>query len=780
MMPSGLAAVLLSASLATYAGSSVASVMDPPVGTAVIQRTANGVAHITAADFESLAYGVAYAHAQDNICQTADHLVTVRGERSATFGGAETGLLGLRTLSNEQVDLFVAAHMDDARLAKAWAQTSPDIQSMARGYVAGYNRFLSDHEGVLPAACLGKEWVKPMTLRDYYRATEITAIQAGIALLADAILDARPPLEKMSKASPKVDLADASQAMRDIGLLDPPIGSNAWAFGKDTTATGRGILLGNPHFPWVGTNRFWQLHITIPGKLDSMGVAYGLNSLVQIGFNKDVAWTHTVSSGTHFTLHELSLSSDDPTVYLIDGKPEKMTARKLSIQSRQADGKTLTRDHTLWQTRFGPVVSVPRAGLGWTKSKAYAVQEANTANIRMLSTWLDFNRADSVQGLREGMRGLGLPFVTTIAADRNGNAMFADASAVPDVDAAQLQRCAPSRAASALLNAGLVVLDGSRSDCNWRQDAGSAVPGLTPIERMPIAIRTDWVHNSNDSYFYTHPEQKWGSYSPLLGDDVVRRPRTRSGLIEIPELVARSKVTMSGVQRQLFENRNLMARMVLPDLLAHCEQAPNAEARAGCAAFLGWNRTNELDARGAPLFREFWRAASNIQKVYRLPFDRAHPVETPAGLNMADSEVAQKVWAALTNAVKTLRDAGFAADATLGQTQRPGFTEEAIFLHGGDEFEGVLNKVGDPVAPGITARGLRIDYGASYLQTVTFDDLGPVAQAVLTYGQSTNPGSPHQVDQLKLFARKEWPYLPFHAGDIVKQQVGSTLFLRRP
>ncbi|MEI8326282.1 MAG: penicillin acylase family protein [Betaproteobacteria bacterium] len=766
--------------MATHAGSSLASVMNPPERTAVIQRTANGVAHITAADFESLAYGVAYAHAQDNICQTADHLVTVRGERSASFGGTATGLLGLRTLSNEQVDFFVAAHMDDARLAEAWAQTSPDIQSTARGYVAGYNRFLSDHERVLPAACLGKDWVRPMTLRDYYRATEITAIQAGSALLADAILDARPPIVKSSMLSTEVDLADASQAMRDMGLLDPPMGSNAWAFGKDTTGTGRGILLGNPHFPWVGTNRFWQMHITIPGKLDAMGVAYGLNSVVQIGFNKDVAWTHTVSSGSHFTLHELSLSPANPTVYLIDGKPEKMTARKLSIQSRQADGKMLTRDHTLWQTRFGPVLSVPRAGLGWTTSKAYAVQEANTANVRMLSTWLDFNRASNVLELREGMRGLGLPFVTTVAADRHGNAMFADASAVPDVDAAQLQRCAPSQAAAALLDAGLVILNGSRGDCDWRRDAGSAVPGLTPLERMPIAIRSDWVHNSNDSYFYTHPEQKWGSYSPLIGDDVVRRPRTRSGLIEVPELVARGKVTMAGVQRQLFENRNLMARMVLPDLLALCEQAPNAEAREGCTALRGWNRTNELDAGGAPLFREFWRAASNIQKVHRLPFDRAHPVETPAGLNMSDPDVAKQVWAALTNAVRTLRTSGFSADATLGQTQRPAFTEEAIFLHGGDEFEGVLNKVGDPGAPGMTARGLRIDYGASYLQTVTFDERGPVAQAILTYGQSTNPGSPHQADQLKLFARKEWPSLPFHAADVAKQQLGDAFVLRRP
>ena len=86
-------------------------------GTATIQRTAHGVAHVSAGDLETLAYGIAYAHAQDNVCQTADQLVTVRGERSRHFGGATLGLLGLRALPNEQVDLFIASHVDDAKLA---------------------------------------------------------------------------------------------------------------------------------------------------------------------------------------------------------------------------------------------------------------------------------------------------------------------------------------------------------------------------------------------------------------------------------------------------------------------------------------------------------------------------------------------------------------------------------------------------------------------------------------------------------------------------------------
>jgi len=39
-----------------------------------IERTTHGIAHVTAADYEGLAYGSSYAHAQDNVCQTAEHL----------------------------------------------------------------------------------------------------------------------------------------------------------------------------------------------------------------------------------------------------------------------------------------------------------------------------------------------------------------------------------------------------------------------------------------------------------------------------------------------------------------------------------------------------------------------------------------------------------------------------------------------------------------------------------------------------------------------------------
>ncbi len=769
--------------LATLLAACATQTPSTTANTATITRTANGVPHITAPDAETLAYGIAYAYAQDNVCLSANQLVTARGERSVYFGGGKaSALLGRRTLPNEQIDLFMAAHMDDAMLVKQWAATSAEAQALTRGYVAGYNRYLADNSGKLPAACNGQAWVKPMTLKDYRRMGELTAVQAGIAALADGMLGAQPPAPVAASTGPaNINLADAADAMREAGLLDSPLGSNAWAFGKDSTANGSGLLLGNPHFPWTGVNRFYQMHLTIPGSLDVMGASLAHFPAVSIGFNKDVAWSHTVSTGKRFTLHELALVPGDPTSYLIDGQPVKMASRAVNIAVRGADGALQNKSHTVWSTRWGPVVVLPRAGLTWTSKVAYALQDANTGNVRMLDSAMGLSRATSVNDMPKTLSTLGTMWINTIAADRQGNALYADASAVPDVDATQLERCAPSKPATALRQAaGLVVLDGSKSSCDWRRDPASPVPGLIPIARMPVAVRSDWVHNSNDSFYYSHPAQRFGDISPMVGDASVTRARTRAGLQEIPEMLSKGKATAQGVQQQLFENRNFMASVILPDLLSACANAPNAAAQEGCAALKGWNQRNDVDARGAHVFREFWRSVRAIPGIYRVAFDAQQPVATPHGLKMADAAIATKVWDALAQAVTNVKAAGYALDATLGSVQRPSMTEEAIALHGGDEIEGVLNNLGRQEIRGITKDGLRIDYGTSYVQTVTFDAKGPVAQGLLTYGQSTNPESAFANDQLRLYSRKEWPTLPFHADDVAKARVGEPLRLMRP
>jgi acyl-homoserine-lactone acylase len=84
----------------------------------------------------------------------------------------------------------------------------------------------------------------------------------------------------------------------------------------------------------------------------------------------------------------------------------------------------------------------PARGPELERQAAYALRDANVGNTRMMDAALAFARARSVDDMRQAHAGLGLPWVNTLAADRHGRVLYADVSVVPDVDAAQLERCA--------------------------------------------------------------------------------------------------------------------------------------------------------------------------------------------------------------------------------------------------------------------------------------------------------------------------------------------------
>jgi acyl-homoserine-lactone acylase len=366
--------------------------------------------------------------------------------------------------------------------------------------------------------------------------------------------------------------------------------------------------------------------------------------------------------------------------------------------------------------------------------------------------------------------------------------MYADLSVVPDVSADMLRRCAPSpQAAGLFAAAGLAILDGSRSECAWNVEPGVAAPGIAPPSRMPQVITGDWVQNSNDSFWLTNPQSRITQISPMVGPiNTAQRLRTRMAILEIgarlegQDGLRGNKMGIDEVRTVIFRGGNLAASLVLDDLRSACTASNaslNAQQQEGCAVLGNWSRTNDVDSKGAPLFREFWRKAKDIPNVWRVPFDPTWPVTTPAGLKMSDAAVSAEVMKALDEAVRIVKAAGYPVDVALGQAQYRDVRGVRVPIPGGDEFEGVLNKVESQGQATLTAGGYRINYGSSYIQAVTFDARGPVAYGLLTYGQGSSADSPHAYDQLALFSKKQWLRLPFQREEVRAQRVGPAMVL---
>lgn len=330
----------------------------------------------------------------------ADGFVTLRGDRSRWFGPEAASDFSLSDASdNLSSDLYFRGVRDNGTVERLIAQPAPlgpskAVKDLMNGWAAGYNAWLKQNRFKDPA-CAGAAWVRPVTGLDVATRAYALAVLGGQGGLVDAITAAQPPAASTTGTTTATESAlpgasAAAKGARELFDLSD-MGSNAVAFNGSTTADGRGLLLGNPHYPWQGGRRFWQSQQTIPGELNVAGGSLLGSPTISIGYNANVAWSHTVSTGVPLSLHQLKLDPADPTTYLVDGRPERMTRRSVTVPVK--DGSPVTR--TQWWTRYGPVVLSPAGNLPlpWTTTTAYALNDPNAANLRFYDTSLGFSKA---------------------------------------------------------------------------------------------------------------------------------------------------------------------------------------------------------------------------------------------------------------------------------------------------------------------------------------------------------------------------------------------------
>ena len=305
--------------------------------------------------------------------------------------------------------------------------------------------------------------------------------------------------------------------------------------------------------------------------------------LITIGFNQDVAWTHTVSTADRFTLHELTLNPDNPLEYLYDGEYRQIEPRTVSVQVQEADGALTTIEHTAYLTHFGPMVDLgalnPLVG-GWPNlsGTAFAMQDVNLGNMRSFAQWIGFGQATSLDELTEALRPVGIPWVNTIAADRHGNGFYGDVSTVPHVTAAKIDDCVRSPLAQRMLaTAGIVVLDGSDPACAWGSDADAPVPGVFGYDNLPKLSTTEYAANANDSYWLANPRQLLTGYPRIIGDEQLPQSlRTRLTFLQAEQRLAGTDdlgdpgFNHENTRAMLAQARNYAAELLNDDLATVC------------------------------------------------------------------------------------------------------------------------------------------------------------------------------------------------------------------
>jgi acyl-homoserine-lactone acylase len=784
---------LCAASLSFLApGSSHANGAKPSYKVQVL-RTSYGIPHVRATDWGSLGYGYGYAFAQDNVCVLAREVLAANGTQSRYFGGG--------TLNSDWVYKMVNSA---ARVSAAWSVLDKETRDLLAGYAAGYNRYLRDTApAALPADCRSQPWVQSIAGEDVLKVLRKLLVRAGTGNFVVALVAATPPpavaalgdndsSETMLAATVTTD--EARSAIDPAELPDFSVerfGSNAVGLGRDLTG-GAGALLGNPHFPWFGIERFYAVHLTIPGRYDVMGASiYGF-PLVNIGFNRNIAWSHTVSTARRFVLRELAIVPTKPTSYVYDGKVVDMKPETVTVDVRQADGSVLPSSHTFWMTQFGPVL-VPAAVAAWSPVRAYVLTDINLENARAFRQYREMGTARNMTEFAAVLRRhAGLPWVNTIAADSAGNAFYGDIGSMPNASNAKLAACIKPGISAALAAARLYALDGSTSACDLGTDADAPEPGIFGAGNMPGLMRRDFVQNSNDSYWLANPDARLEGYSQIIGVDENRPQnfRTRLGITQIRDRQAGTDdLPGRGFDRQwlqdvLYGNRHYSAEIMLDGVLQLCAtEDPNVPVGAAtvnvapaCDVLATWDRRNLNTSVGTHVWTELWRrvsgaptAGSGLPAVgaalYAVPFNPADPVNTPRELDVSNASVVTRVMGELGQTVKYFADNAIPLDRPWGLVHFDTRNGEQIPIHGGSGGSGVYNAmVAAPLIPGVGSTPIL--GGSSYIQSVTFRPNGPDARAIVTYSQSTDPANPNYADMTQLFSDYGWVTMPFAERDI--------------
>ncbi len=751
-----------------------------------IRWTTHGVVHVTADDWGSLGYGQGWACARDHLPVIADQILKVRGERAAHWGAGRHDSILSADLGYRLLDLR-------GRAEAFRSAQSPEARALISGYVAGVNRAVDEAaagELSLPSWCREASWIRAVDELDFY------AWLGDVGLMGSG----RNLVQLIGRAeAPEPGGSTPPAPIESLGA--PSLGSNGWALGGDVTASGHGMVLVNPHFPWFAESRFWECHLQIPGVLDVYGVSLIGTPAVQIGANRHVAWTHTFSAGHRFTVYRLDLHPDDPTRYRFGDDHRQMDPVEVSAE---VAGVGEVR-RTLWTTHHGPMLNVPM--LGWGNGVGFTYRDANLDNHAFVEQFLRMDLAGSLREFRSVFHSVGgLPWVNTLAADAAGDVWYTDASATPRLTPAAQERFRSrldtDPVAALMFEFRIAMLDGSDPDDEWQDHPDARSPGLEPPSALPELWRRDLVVNANDSHWLTHPDHPLEGYPVLCGlERTARSLRTRQNLAQALDLAGRGGVVLTDLLDAVYDGPSGSADLLLDDVVARLRSVGPYEVEghrvdpAAVAEVLGsWDRRVTLQSRGVALWREFLsefapgdlRAAGPL---FAEGFDPARPLTTPAGLapQVAESPSADPVLRAVGHAVRVLAEAGVDLDAPLADVQWAVRGTERVPVPGGTEVEGVVNVLGatgalpsaslepipagpPPVAgrdrSGLAQGGYQVTYGTSFLAAIEVTPDGPVGVGVLAYGQSGDQMSARHAEGTVAYAGRRVRPLLFHDADV--------------
>ena len=512
-------------------------------------------------------------------------------------------------------------------------------------------------------------------------------------------------------------------------------GSNAWAVMPRRTETGKTLLLANPHLPWEPSElTYYEAQLTAPGYSVYGATQVGL-PVIRFGFNDNLGFTNTVNNILGFTNYKLALADGG---YRFDGKVLPFKTAQKSYKVRQADGSLKTISFDQRYTVHGPVFDLPD-GKG-----TIAVRVAGLDRPEALKQYLDMGKAQDWKEFEAALKTLQVPTFNIIYADREGHVLYLDNGILP------------KHKNGGSFRKWNAPVAGDTSETLWTD--------VHPYEDLPKVFDPPggFVQNANDPpWVSTWPRQLNPADWPAHIVDT--RGTSLRAQQSVKLMAGDGKMSWDDFVARKLSTTSLMAERLVPPLLDAVGATTDPDLAEAKQLLSTWDRRYEADSRAALLF-ETWAVAfagddfSN-RAGYATAWNLEDAIETPRGLKDPARAVAM-----LKEAVTTARRLYGAVDRPYGEVSRLKVADADLPGHGGDGGLGIFRVM--TWSPLLNGQRNPV-HGETWVSMVEFGT--PMkAIGVMSYGNSSQPGSRHRSDQLPLVVNKEFRTLWREKAEIEK------------
>lgn len=343
-----------------------------------IVRDSFGVPHIYAKTDAEVAYGLAWATAEDDFKSMQENLLSVKG-RLGEVKGTDGAIFDF---------LAFAIGVKDAVDAKYETEVSNGFKKVLEGYTSGINSYAEKHEEELLL-----DGVFPVTVQE---------ILQGYVLNLTLLSSVHEDITKIIN--------------RNIKRYELPQGSNGIAVNNKITKDGSTYLAVNSHQPLEGPFAWYEAHLESEEGWQMIGANFPGGVSLFVGTTPNLGWTHTVNHPDFSDVYKLEMHDKDKLKYKFDGKWETLKVRTFKAKVKLGFLK-IPFKRKIYESKYGLTLK--------NKDGFYSVRfQGNMATVKAAEQWYKMNKAQNLDEFKDALDVQGIGCTNIIYADKESNIFF--------------------------------------------------------------------------------------------------------------------------------------------------------------------------------------------------------------------------------------------------------------------------------------------------------------------------------------------------------------------